>query len=262
MPSLRSTAFAAAAVAALVLSPVANAGNGHGNGGGGGNGNGGGNGGNKHAVSSNASGTGETTVHGNGNAHAKLAGLNSLNRNINGLMNSSDPRLEGIRAFVEAGEDLAIAEANLAAATDALAAAQDLYDDYVDSFGLTPYAGDTSGFAYTDTSLGALQDRLDALNDIVALDPTNTDAAAEAAALDLAIQTISTSSELTTLSLAQTDVDTYTGEVAAGEAATSDDALTAALLVAANDNRVAEYGDDYVDAAMLTWAREQLGMTE
>ena len=43
--------------------------------------------------------TGEK-VHGNGNIHAKLAGLNSLNRNINGLMNSSDPRMVDIRSFI------------------------------------------------------------------------------------------------------------------------------------------------------------------
>lgn len=39
------------------------------------------------------------------NVHARLKGLNSLNRNINGLMNSSDPKMDLFREFVTASAD-------------------------------------------------------------------------------------------------------------------------------------------------------------
>jgi hypothetical protein len=51
-------------------------------------------------------------------------------------------------------------------------------------------------------------------------------------------------------------------QASAGESATSDEALTAARIVAANENRIGQYGDTYVDADMLAWARAQLGSTE
>jgi hypothetical protein len=46
-------------------------------------------------------------------------------------------------------------------------------------------------------------------------------------------------------------------ELAAETAAvgTDDEALKVALLDAANDNRVAEYGDDYIDQEMMGWGQ-------
>lgn len=199
-------------------------------------------------------------VGGNGNEHAKVAGLNSLKRNINGLMNSSDPRMEGIRAFVTAGAELAVAEANLETAQATLTTSQTNYNELVAGFGLVAYDGDTA--AYADTSLSALEGRRDALVEILAGEPDNAEANTEYEALLTAIDAINASAELSALIAAEGEVELYTSEVAAGEAATSDEALTAALLVAANDNRVGQYGDTYVDATMLAWAREQLGMTQ
>jgi hypothetical protein len=51
-------------------------------------------------------------------------------------------------------------------------------------------------------------------------------------------------------------------ELAAETAAvgTDDEALKAALLDAANENRVAEFGDDYVDDEMMDWAKDLLGV--
>ncbi|MEO6395632.1 MAG: hypothetical protein ABIO40_06945 [Devosia sp.] len=297
MRSIVSKSLAATALATLMLAAplpfelgiaslgvsAAYAGNGKGNGNGNGNGGGGGNGGgqshsqsaqsNDDTSSSNkpekAKGHGsaaaadeededETTGHGKGNLHSKLAGLNSLNRNINGLMNSSDPRMVEIREFVQASADLAAAEANLATANEALAGAGEDYDALVSSFGLTAYDDDPD--AYADNSLGALQARLDMLNGIVEDDPDNLAAADEALALALAIDAISTSPELAALQEAQSDVDLYTAEVEAGEAATTDAMLVEALMIAANDNRVAQYGDGYVDAELLDWAKQQLGV--
>jgi hypothetical protein len=41
---------------------------------------------------------------------------------------------------------------------------------------------------------------------------------------------------------------------------TDDEALKVALLDAANDNRVAEHGDDYIDQEMMDWAKDLLGV--
>lgn len=47
----------------------------------------------------------------------------------------------------------------------------------------------------------------------------------------------------------------------AEQAAITDEALTEALLSAANPNRVAEYGpENYVDDRTLDWAKDMLGV--
>ena len=56
-----------------------------------------------------------------------LKGLNSLNRNINGLMNSNDPKMDGFRAFVEASAAQAAAEEAL---EDVLAENAPVLDSY------------------------------------------------------------------------------------------------------------------------------------
>ena len=48
--------------------------------------------------------------------------------------------------------------------------------------------------------------------------------------------------------------------VEAGADAVSDEALEAALLAAANRNRVEQYGDDYIDDEILKWAKNVLGV--
>jgi hypothetical protein len=281
MRTLHSKALAATAIATLMLvSPVpfdlgpttlgvtaAHAGNGKGNGNGGGNGNG--NSSTAHENKSSGSGkgaTGDETVtadtgkaKGDGNLHAKLGGLNSLKRNINGLMNSSDPRMEDIRAFVEASADLAAAKANLETAGLDLAAAASAYNLLAASLLPAPYDGDTA--AYADPSLEALQARLTLLNGLYATDPVlYSGAGLEAAALETVMGILATSGELAALAAAEDTVAVLTAEVAAGEAATTDEMLIEALMVAANDNRVAQYGDGYVDPQLLDWAKQQLGV--
>lgn len=265
-------------------------GNGGGNGGGGGN-SGGGNGGGGNGGGGNGGGS-ENAAHGqNGdvhgpatrsggasttenkgksevvasttsgktqNLHAKLAGLNSLKRNINGLMNSADPRMDEIRAFIIASADLATAEANLAQAKLDAAAAQDAYDSYVAGLVPAPWDGDKT--AYADTSLDGLNARLATLNDQLAADPTNTAISDEIAALTTTIDQVSTSTELTTLGAALQTKAGFEEQVAADTTATSDNALIEALMVAANDNRVSQYGDGYVDPALLDWAKQKLGV--
>ena len=55
-------------------------------------------------------------------------------------------------------------------------------------------------------------------------------------------------------------MSTLEQQVATDQTATDDDALKQALMAAANKNRIAQYGDDYVDAAMLDWAKQKLGV--
>ena len=53
------------------------------------------------------------------------------------------------------------------------------------------------------------------------------------------------------------DAETIADEAAVG---TDDEALRAALLDAANKNRVQQYGDDYLDDNVMDWARDVLGV--
>ena len=111
---------------------------------------------------------------GNGNSGAKasqMKGLNSLKRNINGLMNSSDPKVAGFRSYLLANEALAGYE-------DLLAIAQGEYDtalaDY-EALGLTGDAeADLAGLNDALTNLAApdpetaTQEEIDAYNAQVA----------------------------------------------------------------------------------------------
>lgn len=65
---------------------------------------------------------------GKSNSANELKGLNSLRRNINGLMNSSDPKMAGFRDYLLANEALANAQDALAALQDGYATASADYD--------------------------------------------------------------------------------------------------------------------------------------
>ena len=69
-----------------------------------------------------------------------MKALNSLNRNINGMMNSSDPKMEPFREFIRANAELQSGEEylDLVAAQDKLAMSQDTYAGYVETYGLDP----------------------------------------------------------------------------------------------------------------------------
>jgi hypothetical protein len=78
--------------------------------------------------------------------------------------------------------------------------------------------------------------------------------------LTAAIAKIQTSDQLAALTSANDAVTTLEAKVQEGQAATTDDALTKALLEAANKNRVSQSGDTYIDAAVLEWAKQKLGV--
>ncbi len=87
---------------------------------------------------------------GNGNSGAKasqMKGLNSLKRNINGLMNSSDPKIEGFRSYLLANEALDGFE-------DLLAIAQGEYDAALANYETLGLSGDA------EADLAGLNDAL------------------------------------------------------------------------------------------------------
>ncbi len=257
-------------------------GNGGGNsdGGGGGNGNGGGSE-NSNAGGNGGGGGGGSNGQSNGkankvavteavttttkaaktkNLNAQLAGLNSLKRNINGLMNSSDPRMELVRGYVEASAALETATAALGEAEIALGIAEGALATYLDGATAALVAFDGS-LVYDAPTLLTLNERLAALDAAIALGPFNQLAIDEQAALTLALAEINLSPELAAVTEQQGIVAGIEGEIAALVPLTTEEALRAALLAAANKNRVAEAGGDaYLTPEIMAWATGVLGV--
>ena len=265
--------------------------NGHGGensdgGGGGGNGNGGGNGGseNSNAGGNGNGGGGSESKKSEGkakkvadteavttttklakatktkNLNAQLAGLNSLKRNINGLMNSSSPRMEQMRAFVENSAALETATAALEGAEALLGELEGALAGVIDvaTADIVAFDGST---VYDAPTLQGLTDRLGELDAAIALDPLNQPAIDEQAALTAALAEINASPELAAVAEQQGVVEGLEGEIAALGPLTTEDALKAALLAAANKNRVAEAGGDaYLTPEIMAWATGVLGV--
>ena len=198
------------------------------------------------------------------NVNAQLAGLNSLKRNINGLMNSSDPRMVELRSYVANSAALEIATRDLAAAQAELQSLVGAFEGYVDSTvanaGLVAYDG--SG-AYDDPSLASLQARQAELAAAIAADPTNADAQAEYDTLTATLGTIGSSAELQAISTQQGLIGGLESDIAGYQSVTTEESLRAALLTAANENRVADAGGDaYLTPEIMSWAEQQLGVGE
>lgn len=187
------------------------------------------------------------------NFNAKLGRLNSLKRNYRALINSNSPHLAGIQAYIN--DTLAYEDglAGLKALQDSLDEAHGLFAEQLD--GIEPY----DAYSYDDATAEDLEARLEALNAVDASTLTEEEAEAleaERTALGEALE----GDEFT---------DFKDSEIAYREAEdglspladkVSDEALEDALRDMANENRLREYGDDYVDADMLGWAKEILGV--
>ncbi len=178
--------------------------------------------------------------------NARLAGLKSLKRNYHAYLNSQSPRMASIRDFV-------FASANLDIANENLAAAQAEFDAALAQAELTPFDDplDTAGI-YDDPSLTDLEDRLAALE---AIDPAGLTPAEQDAleAERTALESLLASEEANSLAEAE---DT----AAAAMVGTDDEALRQALMDAANKNRIAQYGEDYVNDDVMNWAKDVLGV--
>ncbi|TYC63336.1 hypothetical protein FMN50_03080 [Rhodobacterales bacterium] len=188
-----------------------------------------------------------------GNLNARLGRLNSLKRNYNAYLNSKDPHLASVAAYVQASLAYESSAADLVQSEAALAELKAAFDGIIAN--ITPY----DDFAYQGLTTETLQDRLADLQDTDTSAFTEDEMAAydaEVAALGNALE----SSEFTSLSDADTALQDQKSELEALSASISDEALADALLEMANENRVREYGDDYVDEPMLEWAKEVLGV--
>lgn len=232
------------------------AGNGNGNGNGNGKGsakenNGNGNSNRQSAGSTSNRGNGgnanasENANAGGGNLHAELGGLNSLNRNVNGLMNSNDPRMTAVREFVQAGADLVDAQDALVTAQTNFDTTQNTYNALITSLGVAPYE---------NVSPDGLQSELDAVNSALLADPANADLLTAQATLENALLTINSGTEWNDLTTAYGELTNANQTVSTLETATSDDTLLAALQDAANPNRT-------VGSEELDWAKMQLEAT-
>jgi hypothetical protein len=188
------------------------------------------------------------------NFRAKLAGLNSLNRNYHAYLNSQAPRMASIQAFVMASAQLDIATAELEAANSRAAAAQAAFDSLLSNTEITPY--DDAVGIYDDPTLKELEDRLEHLNSVTVAPEDEEALEAEVTALEGLLG----SSEA--MALAEAEKAAADAQLAADEAAagTDDEALREALLDAANENRIEQYGDDYVDDEVMDWAKDVLGV--
>jgi hypothetical protein len=164
--------------------------------------------------------------------------------------------MAAIRDFVMASAEFDLAQEDVAEATAALAEAQADFAAAVNATALTPY--DDAVGVYDDPTIESLTDRLADLNAAAATVAPEDQAAFDAEIA--AVEGLLDSAEAIAVVDAETSLTE--AELAAETAAvgTDDEALKAALLDAANENRVAEFGDDYVDDEMMDWAKDLLGV--
>jgi len=194
------------------------------------------------------------------NLHAQLGGLNSLKRNINGMMNSSDPRMEGIREYILASAESEQAQLQAELAEAATADAGAALGDYLSQLLIDN--------GYEGSSLADLENRLAELEGAPLLDTDEgfEEWQAEVDKLTATLELLATDETLQGLQSDLSDAELLQAEIEAAAAelgeASSDESLIAALLLAANDNRIAESGDDYLTPELLEWARQVLGVGE
>lgn len=190
------------------------------------------------------------------NFRAKLAGLNSLNRNYHAYLNSNDPRMTAVRAYVLSSAEYDMTFDAYQTLQGEIAISQDAFNALVE--GIEPY----DDYTYDETTVEALEARLETLNGVDTTEWTDEELAAYNAERD-ALMSVLASEELASLQESQEALSALETELAALEGEITDEALTEALLAAANPNRLAEYGaENYVDEEMLNWAKSLLGVGE
>jgi len=199
------------------------------------------------------------------NVNAQLKGLNSLKRNINGLMNSSDPKMDGFRAFVLAGADAQAAQEALDSTQSAYDILTASYGTMLDDLGLVL----PSEPAEYDALLADLQiiagsaapAPLDYTDDAGTFDQASYDAAVAKWSTDVATATkaiadydavLGASSQLAT---AQNAYDSAAGAI-------SEDALIQAIVDGLNATGAGPVGPDDVTQQMLDWVSQEMGVGE
>ncbi|MEE4012424.1 hypothetical protein V1T76_10200 [Roseibium sp. FZY0029] len=187
------------------------------------------------------------------NFNARLGRLNSLNRNYHAYLNSNDPHLAAIQAYINDSLAYERLSADLQGLEQDLLTARTLFDSLlqdVDSY---------DGFAYDSLTSQQLEDRLAELESVDTTELTEVELTAletERQALENALQ----SDAYSDFKTAEAEYETEKTSLDGLAADVSDEALEEALLAMANENRVREYGDEYVDEEMLDWAKQVLGV--
>ena len=179
------------------------------------------------------------------NLNSQLGRLNSLKRNINGLMNSSDPHMADVRAYVQANAALDAAEA-------ALLVEQGEYNTALEAFGavVTTAAIDSyDDYDYSSATTDTLRQRLIDLQSLDVADPDYAAAQTEAALVSDLLAT----PEAAALDVADGELTAAQDDVTEATVGTTDADLQAALEAAANKD-----GD--ITPEMLAWAKAQLGI--
>jgi hypothetical protein len=180
------------------------------------------------------------------NLKAELAGLNSLKRNINGLMNSSDPRMDGIREFIVASVALSAAEDEAEAAKKAFLDAQGEYRDILSDYDLP-----------NGTTPAMLREQIDAF--VIPVDnpatPEDESEGADEALLEkerLEGALVALSAQWEVLVAASKTYEDEAEELAEAQEAAGPEAFDKALLEAANRNR--KSNPDYLTDDIRKWA--------
>ena len=190
------------------------------------------------------------------NFHAKLAALNSLKRNYHAYLNSKSPRLAAVAAFVKASAEYEIALDSLRASEQDLVAAKQEFSAAVAAAEIIPY--DEAIGVYQNATVESLAARLDTLQ-AAEVDPAQE--AALQAEID-AVESLLSGKEAISVADAEANLDAAQAAADTAAIGTDEEDLRQALLDMANDNRVEQYGDDYVDAEMMDWAKEVLGVDD
>ncbi len=189
------------------------------------------------------------------NLHARLKGLNSLNRNINGLMNSSDPKMDLFREFVMAS---AGHEQALATFTDAAASfdADGSYQTLLGTMGLS--------MPTTAKEYNALFDELTALSTAAAPDPANyPEDAAGAADYETDFTAWETSSQDATTALADAEaaaIFAASAEVSEAGESSSEEAMIEAMVAGLNATGAGPVTTEDMDPDMIEWVSARLGV--
>ena len=194
------------------------------------------------------------------NLRAQLGGLNSLNRNINGLMNSSDPRMDGVRDFILASVENERAKEQVELAQIALGDVETALGDHLAQL--------LSDNGFEGDTLSQLQSRLTELESapLLETDEGFEEWQQERDLLTATLEVIRTDETLQGLLTDFSDSEALLAELEATAAelgeSVSEEQLIAALMLAANKNRIEQSGEDYVTPEILEWAQKVLGVGE
>jgi hypothetical protein len=187
------------------------------------------------------------------NLNAKLARLNSLKRNYRAYLNSNDPKLASVKEYIEASLAYEQFSEEFAKTEETLAIAKETFNEILKD--IVTY----DDFSYGDLASEDLETRLADLEETDTSEFTE-DQLASIEAEKLALGEALGSEEFNSFKDAEVALQEQQDEFDTLAESVSDESLTQALIDMANDNRVRQYGDEYVDEEMLDWAKQVLGV--